>query len=395
MSLAKDMKWTSTSVEAPTLPKKNFESSFMLNCESLTPFSDDAITEFIKNMPGKVSAMHTVLFPNEKRRNSNLKDEIFLSSWYRPENKHKSHFELVEIGKSSHLQISDQELEEIRRLTLCKRTATKFSVALRRGRITGSNFKDCCATNCDDPSITIINSLVNVTSKFENIPSVKYQRRNKAKALKQYINECLETHDNFKYEDCGLIMNSKFPFFATSSDGLVSCDCHGRACVEIKCLKALEVDFSVDALTRGPNSILRKVANEYLFEKNHPYYYQSQMQIHLADLEHCDLVIWSPTDALILRIDSDPLFWNDEKQKAETFYHKVMMPELLGKFYTQNKGLFCLNKSLVSFFDNLRLDLGEAMIENNEDYLELIGPLIEENENGNFELIGLDIELLE
>lgn len=74
MSLASDIKWTSASYEEPTTSSKNLESTFMTSCATLTAFSDDTIAEFIKSMPGSISAMHTVLFPNDKRRNSSLKD---------------------------------------------------------------------------------------------------------------------------------------------------------------------------------------------------------------------------------------------------------------------------------------------------------------------------------
>ncbi len=311
----------------------------MKSCETFSAFSDDIITKFIKSMPGNISAIHTVLFPNDKRRNSNLKDSIFLTSWYNVENKKKSHSELVAIGKLRLLEISMTDVKEIRQLTLCKSTAKKFSVALRRGRITGSHFKECCETDVNNPSLTIINSLINVMNNLDNLPCVRFQTRNKAKAIKQYINECLEKHENFQYEECGLIINPKYPYFATHADGLVSCDCHGKACVEVKCLKILGAQESVDGLTRKPNNILQKIDDNYLLDKSHSYFYKSQMQIHLAELDYCDLILWSPTSSEIITIDADPLFWDDAKKKALIFHQEVMIPELLAKFYTQKNGL--------------------------------------------------------
>lgn len=110
MSLVQDMKWTSSSIEQPT--NSITTSSFVSSCESIRPFADDIIINFIKNIPGGNSAMHSILFPDEKRRNSGIKDEIFLSTWYNENNRNKTLFELVEMGKSKSLKFSDEDLSE-------------------------------------------------------------------------------------------------------------------------------------------------------------------------------------------------------------------------------------------------------------------------------------------
>lgn len=333
MSLVQDMKWTSSSIEQ----SRNVTevSSFVSSCESIRPFTDDVITKFIKNIPGGNSAMHTILFPDEKRRNTTIKDEVFLSTWYNQENKHKTLFELIEMGKLRSLKISDVDLAEITRVTLRE---TKFWSALMRGRINGSDFKDCCTTNIKNPSVIIINRLMNPTKKVDNIPSVKFQRKYKKKAIKEYVTQENARHENFNYRQCGLLLNPQIPYFITSADGFVSCDCHGSGCIEVKCFKILENGESFDVLTREPNNILYKLEDEYFLEKNHSFYYKIQMQIHLAELEFCDIVLWSPTKFLPLRINPDIKFWAVAKQKALLFHQEIMIPELLGKFYTNPKG---------------------------------------------------------
>lgn len=148
----------------------------------------------------------------------------------------------------------------------------------------------------------------------------------------------IETHENFNYQECGLLVNPKAPYFITSADGFVSCNCHGHGCIEIKCLKILETGESFDVLTREPNNILQKIGNEYFLETNHSFFYKAQMQIHLAELEYCDIVLWSPTKLLTLRIHPDIKFWVVAKQKALLFHQEIMMPELLGKYYTKLNG---------------------------------------------------------
>lgn len=339
MSKAKDMKWTSASCEEPTTSSIRSDSSFLSYCNSLRPFSDDVVVNFINRLHAddQESAIRTIIYPDEICRVSKINDDLFLANLYSVDNMNKTRYELVELGKSRLLEISNEDMTEMARLTL-PHLKSKISVALRRGRVTGSNFKDCCVSNIENPSITTINRLINPLSFSANVPSLKYQRKNKKKAIDLYIRQEQTKHENFKHHECGLTINPEFPYFATSSDGMVSCNCHGEGCLEIKCLKILESDEPFDVLTRKPNNILNKINDEFFLEANHNYFYKTQMQIHLSDLQYCDFVIWSPMRILTLRINADTKFWDSAKERALNFHQQVMIPELFGKFFTGRKG---------------------------------------------------------
>lgn len=62
------------------------------------------------------------------------------------------------------------------------------------------------------------------------------------------------------------------------------------------------------------------------------------MEIFLTESEYCHFVLWSPTQPLIIQISPDVEFWDIVKTKALKFQQEVIMPELLGKFYTGKKG---------------------------------------------------------
>lgn len=336
MSKAKEIKWNSKSYEEP-VPKP--KSEFHLCYSSLPPLSDAVVLEFLNNLnsEGQEAAVRTVIYPDEVCRTTKIKDGLFLANIYCKDYNKKCRSELVEIGLSNPLRISNEDLHEIARVTL-PRLHSKIWVALRRGRVTGSNFKDCCLSNIENPSITIVNRVINPVNLFGNLPSIKYQKKNKKKAIRQCVQNSQSIHKNFKYEESGLVISPKFPYFAVSSDGFLSCDCHGKGCIEIKCLKILESGESFDILTHTPNNILYKIDNDFFLEKSHCYYYKTQMQIYLSGLDYCDFVIWSPKATLILRIDADFEFWNTASQQALEFHQKVIMPELLGKFFTRPNG---------------------------------------------------------
>lgn len=344
------MKWTSKSCE-PTSFIGNSHTSFSTYYKGLPHLSDEAIYKFINDLhsEGQEAAVRTILYPDEICRVSNIKDDLFLANLYCADYENKTRSELVEICKSNSLTISKKDITEISRLTLAKLNS-KIWVVLRRGRVTGSNFKDCCVANIENPSITTINRLINPVNLFDNVPSIRYQKKNKKKAIKEYVHYSQSYHENFNYEESGLIMNPEYPYFTASADGIVSCKCHGKGCVEIKCLKILETGESIDILTNKPYSILDKVNGKFSLQKTHYFYYKTQMQIYLSDANYFDFVIWSPNETLILPVIGDIEFWESAKQRAIEFHSQVIMPELLGKFYTKGKGLSIIVENLLLLY---------------------------------------------
>lgn len=335
MRPATDIDWRLPSQEV--IPP---ETSFRTYCNSIPHFTDDRINEFIKkcNSDNNETALETILFPFEVKRKTNLRDQVFLASLFSEENQRKSLNELVAIGTSVFLNLSEKEVQEISRITL-PQFKSKSYVGLQRGRITGSNLKNCCIASNTDPCIATINRIINPT-KLDSGPSIKYHNKNRKKAIDQYVQMQAPNHDEFQYSPCGLIVNQKFPYFAASPDGLVNCDCHGDGCVVVKCLKILSCEASMEVLTSKPNNILNKHENEYSIEETHEFFYQIQLYIHLVELEYCDFIIWSPNEMLPLRIYPDLDFWEEAMEKASSFHTLVIMPELLGKFYTKNASKF-------------------------------------------------------
>jgi hypothetical protein len=72
-------------------------------------------------------------------------------------------------------------------------------------------------------------------------------------------------------------------------------------------------------------------------DKCHLYYYQMHMKLALAQVKFCDFVIWSPLEFFHERVFFDEDFWTVESQKAVEFHNKVIMPELLGSYFTKDK----------------------------------------------------------
>lgn len=136
--------------------------------------------------------------------------------------------ELVEIGRSFSLNLTNEEVKEISSLTL-PQLKSNVSLALRRGRITESNFKRCCETEISDPMLTIRHVIYPTKGSIDLI-SIKYKK----KAIQQYIRKMQLKHEDFTHEESGLKINPNLPYFAGLPDGVVCCSCHGNGCMKTK-----------------------------------------------------------------------------------------------------------------------------------------------------------------
>ena len=75
------------------------------------------------------------------------------------------------------------------------------------------------------------------------------------------------------------------------------------------------------------------VTETYKIKRNHPYFYQMQMQMLLTKRSYCDFFVWSKVkenfDKLILRVDADISFQQELKAKLINVFEKVILPECL------------------------------------------------------------------
>lgn len=86
----------------------------------------------------------------------------------------------------------------------------KCSIGLRDGRITGSNFKNCCVSNIDDQKS-------NKSSPIRPRPKHQVSDSKQKKAIEQYKKVAVSKHEGFVYGECGLIINPDLPYFIGSS----------------------------------------------------------------------------------------------------------------------------------------------------------------------------------
>ena len=70
---------------------------------------------------------------------------------------------------------------------------------------------------------------------------------------------------------------------------------------------------------------------------DHEHYYQVQMQLFVANSDICDFVVWQPSKSIIVRLFKDEPFWHEAYAKASEFFQKILLPELLGNYYSNRR----------------------------------------------------------
>lgn len=164
--------------------------------------------------------------------------------------------------------------------------------------------------------------------------------KNKQKSLESFERSINQSHKNLIIKKCGLILSNNFPGLAASPNALMSCDCNKVAVVKTYCPYKWENDGNIEILLKMKDSCIYKTAEDKItINTNHEYYYQVQMQMHMANASVCYFYIWRDRmeDCITLKILPDKDFWVENSQRAMDIHKLVILPELLGKYFSQRQ----------------------------------------------------------
>lgn len=134
-----------------------------------------------------------------------------------------------------------------------------------------------------------------------------------------------------------IILKSR-PHLAATPDFILSCDCHGDVPVEIKCPFTMKNSHSlIIDMAKMLNVFVCAKNGELTLRENHEYYYQVQLQILLMNSTFGYFVVWSPYDLWFIEITRNETFLHSRLLKAEIFFLNVILPEMLGNFFTKSR----------------------------------------------------------
>lgn len=136
-----------------------------------------------------------------------------------------------------------------------------------------------------------------------------------------------------------MIIHENFPYFGASPDGLIECTCHGLGVVEIKCPFKFKKSKNIekDLLDQGSCSPVIKSNNELVMNINHEYYFQIQLQLLLSKRNYGYFVVWSRESSIIVKVEISNDFLFEQIGLGKQFFRFVIMPELLGKYFSHDR----------------------------------------------------------
>ncbi|GFR82129.1 hypothetical protein ElyMa_000619500 [Elysia marginata] len=138
------------------------------------------------------------------------------------------------------------------------------------------------------------------------------------------------SHQNVKIKPAGLFVKNTLPYIGASPDGVMHCDCHGQATVEIKCPYSLRGMDVFEHYSKTEFIHIDETGNLNI-KKDHEYYFQVQAQLAVTMFDVGYFCVYTAAGKpLILTISKDEKFWNDAEQKLVIFFKSYLSKYLLG-----------------------------------------------------------------
>lgn len=157
-----------------------------------------------------------------------------LNDLYDPTCVKRNFTELLGHCETVKITVSDEQAKNVEEAT---RTQAKSKLwhRYRAGRITASRFKAACSTNAANPSVSLIKTICYSECASFTSASSTWGCIHEKQARSDYFDQVKDLHINMYINDSGLIINPVYPHLGASPDGIISCDCCGSGCVEVKC----------------------------------------------------------------------------------------------------------------------------------------------------------------
>lgn len=242
--------------------------------------------------------------------------------------------ELVDIGSKLDFSLNENDCSDIEKSTKLQ-SESKDWFMYRSGRITASRAKDICTVKSYDSNISLLKTICYPSTKQFNSAATDWGKIHEIDGRNAYIEKLKNDHINFSFTISGLIINPNFPYLGASPDGIINCDCCGKGCVEIKCPYSLTKDKNIRSMTYLTSGKLNK---------NHQYNYQVQTQLLICGVTYVDFLVWSSyEDCYIERIQIDYEICNEIVAKSKWFFYEAILPELLGRYFTNTESLSVKN----------------------------------------------------
>ena len=161
----------------------------------------------------------------------------------------------------------------------------------RAGHITASKCYDVCHTDTKKISSPSLLATIMQYSETKSNKYTRYGNDNEPAARKYFAETQNAHHDNLIVNQTAFKVHTEYPCIGGSLDGIVTCSCHEIRGLEIKCPYNYQ-----KGLVNWDEDRTFPIDRSNSIKKNHPHYYQMQLQMSVCKLSKIDFFIFSPAN---------------------------------------------------------------------------------------------------
>ena len=228
--------------------------------------------------------------------------------------------------------VTNEQINQLE-MTTREQSISPLWYAHRKGRITGTKAHAVLTRRNDTPPENLTMRIMDYKSyDLSGKKEIRWGLDNEDLAREKFVALMSSTHNSFNCRKAGFIISKQMPFLGASPDGVIECQCCGRGVLEIKCPFKYKSSLLADVINTDGTFFID--CNKKLKSK-HKYYTQVQMEMFVAKVNYCYLVVLMK-DLTVIRIEFDKIFCETLLPKCESLFVNYVLPELFtGKLETK------------------------------------------------------------
>lgn len=197
----------------------------------------------------------------------------------------------------------------------------------RQGRLTASIAHK--VVHCKRAQNSLVEKIMNRTTFFGNVHT-DYGRNHEDVARALFKQEFFHSHQRPRLWQTGLVVNAVHPHLGASPDCMVSCSCHGKATVEIKCPSTGREKNLLEYVGRRRQQITVDENNKIELRPGE-WHSQMQMQMALTETSFGYFVLFLGKHPYIhvCQVPFDSDLWSHNLQVLDKFFLKNVLPQIL------------------------------------------------------------------
>ena len=302
---------------------KNSKINIALSDQRQCGQSSEPIRVGVEEADGNVGIMHRKLKALTKEQPEHTPEQIYPALVFT-----KEEIEEVNDATTKQWQCKEWYVHKAGFVTpsKCKQVFTRQATIER-------NMKNGKSTDVKSTVSGIIQAAVKQTDPIHHEPrnSREWGLGHEECARKAYRRVESHNHSKLKLLSKGFLISDKKPFIGASLDNIRSCQC-STGCpdvvVEYKCPWKHQDKHPKDAFITPEVGGVKK-GNVLALSPSSKYYFQVQLQMYVANLTECDLVIWTGQGIYTNHVKSDPAFMESVCHKLEIFWKINVLPVML------------------------------------------------------------------